>query len=65
MSESLSSRVCMLMVSNALDMSSDVMMVRFGGFLLLNPVVIVLFMGCSAVVVLCCFLNPCWNFWCL
>ena len=46
--------------SNALDMSSDVMIVRLGGLGSLKPVVIVLLMWWRAVTVECCFLKPCW-----
>ena len=51
------SRMWMLTVSNALDISSAVMIVRLGGLCELKPVVIMLFMLCSAVVVECCFLK--------
>ena len=44
--------VCMLTVSNALLMSSAIVNVRFGGLFWLNPVAIVLFMLCSAVLCL-------------
>ena len=37
------SRMLMSIVSNAFDMSSDVMIVRFGGFLWLKPLATVLF----------------------
>ena len=52
--------VCRLTVSNALLMSSAIAMVRCGGCFLLKPVVMVLFMWCSAVVVDLCYLKPCW-----
>ena len=51
--------VCMLTVSKALDMSRAVMIVRFGGFFVLKPCVIVLLMVCSAVIVEYCGLKPC------
>lgn len=47
------------MVSKALDMSIDVVIVRLAGFLLLKPEQMVLFMLWRAVAVECCFLNPC------
>ena len=53
-------RVCVFTVSNALDMSSATAIVRVGGFLLLNPCVMLLFSVCSAVEVECLALNPCW-----
>ena len=40
-------------MSNALDMSRAVAMVLWGGGFWLNPLVIILFMVCSAVVVEC------------
>ena len=40
-------------VSNALDMSSAIAIVLWGGCFLLNPVVIMLFIVCSAVLVEC------------
>ena len=49
----------MLTVSKAFDMSRATTTVRFGGFVLLKPWVMVLFSVCSAVVVECCFLKPC------
>ena len=51
--------VCMFTVSKALDMSRAVMIVRFGGFFVLKPCVIVLLMVCSAVIVEYCGLKPC------
>ena len=54
-------RSVMSTVSKALVMSSAVMIVRLGGFLVLKPVVIVLLMLCNAVSVECSFLKPCWN----
>ena len=53
---SLCSSLCILTVSNALDMSSAVIIVLCGGLFLLSPVVMML---CNAVVVECCFLKPC------
>ena len=44
----------------SLPQLSAVPIVRCGGLVVLNPVVIVLFMWCSAVVVDLCRLNPCW-----
>ena len=49
----------MLTVSNALLMSSATVIVRSGGLCWLNPVVMVLFMLCSAVLVEWLLLNPC------
>ena len=43
--------VCRFTVSNALVMSRAIASVLCGGFVWLNPVAIVLFMVCSAVVV--------------
>ena len=51
--------LCKWTVSKALDMSSAMVMVRFGGLRVLNPCVITLLMWCSAVVVDLCCLNPC------
>ena len=51
----------MLTVSNALVMSSDVMIVRMGGFLWLKPEATTLLILCSAVLVECSFLKPCWK----
>ena len=51
--------VWMFIVSKALVMSSEVMIVRCGGFFLLKPVMMVLLIWCRAVVVEWCFLNPC------
>ena len=48
-------------VSNALDVSRDVMIVRLGGFWRLKPVLMVFVMLCSAVIVEWCFLKPCWK----
>ena len=52
--------LCRWTVSNAFDMSSAMATVRLGGFFWLKPVVIMLLMVCSAVVVECCVLKPCW-----
>ena len=52
--------VCRCTVSNALLMSRAIAIVRCGGLFALNPVVMVLFMWCSAVVVDLCCLKPCW-----
>ena len=49
--------VCMFIVSKALLISSDTVIVRAGGAILLNPTV--LFSVCSAVTVECCVLYPC------
>ena len=56
---SLSIRVCMFTVSNALLMSNATAMVRVGGMVWLKPVATVLSMLCSAVFVECLVLNPC------
>ena len=56
---SLCVRVCMLTVSNALLISSATVIVRSGGLFWLNPVVMVLFMLCSAVLVEWLLLKPC------
>lgn len=52
--------LCRCTVSKALDMSNAMAMVLSGGLLLLNPVTMVLFILCSAVVVDLCCLKPCW-----
>ena len=52
-------RVWRWTVSNALLMSSAIAIVRCGGCFLLNPVVMMLFMWCSAVVVDLCCRKPC------
>ena len=52
--------VCRCTVSNTLLMSSAVAIVRCGGLFALNPVVMMLFMWCSAVMVDLCCLKPCW-----
>ena len=49
----------MLTVSNALLMSSDTVIVSYGGLLWLKPVAMVLFMLCSAVLVEWLLLKPC------
>ena len=51
--------VCMLTVSNALLTSSATVIVRSGGLFWLKPVVMVLFMLCSAVLVKWLLLKPC------
>ena len=51
--------VSMLTVSNALLMSSATVIVRSGGLFWSNPVAMVLFMLCSAVLVEWLFLKPC------
>ena len=53
------SSIGMSTVSKALDMSKTIMIVLFGGYLLLNPFVMIALSSCSAVIVECCFLNPC------
>ena len=53
--------VCMLTVSKAFDVSRATVMVLMGGFSWLNPLVIVLFISCRAVVVECLLLKPCWK----
>ena len=56
----LSVSLCRCTVSNALDMSSAMAIVRCGGLRWLSPVVMMLFMLCSAVLVERCCLKPCW-----
>lgn len=51
--------LCRLTVSKALDMSRATTTVLCGGFFLLKPCVMRLFMLCSAVFVLCLGLKPC------
>ena len=51
--------VCMFIVSKALLISGDIVIVRAGGAIWLNFFVTVLFSGCSAVTVECCVLYPC------
>ena len=51
--------VCMFTVSNALLMSSATLIERSGGLFWLNPVAMVLFMLCSAVLVEWLLLKPC------
>ena len=46
--------VCMFIVSKALLISSDTVIVRAGGIIRLNPFASVLFSVCSAVTVECC-----------
>ena len=46
-------------MSNFIDMSSAIAIVLSGGFFILNPVVVVLFIVCSAVVE-CFVLSQCW-----
>ena len=48
----------MFTVSNALLISNATVMVPSGGLSWLNPVAIVLFMHCIAIVVECCVLKP-------
>ena len=50
--------VCMFIVSKALLISSDTVIVRAGGDWL-NPFATVLFNVCSAITVECCVLYPC------
>ena len=57
---SLCSKVCRLTVSKALVISRAIVSVRLGGLCWLKPVVIMLFIVCSAVVVECFVRNPCW-----
>ena len=47
-------------MSKALDMSSAIVTVLWGGFCLLKPCVMVLFMVWRAVTVECFVLKPCW-----
>ena len=51
--------VCMFIVSKALLISSDTVIVRAGGAIWLNTFATVLFIVCSAVTVECCVLYPC------
>ena len=51
--------VCMFIVSKALLISSDTVIVRTGGAIWVNPFATVLFSVCSAVTVECCVLYPC------
>ena len=51
--------VCRCTVSKALDMSSAIVTVLWGGFCWLKPCVMVLFMVWSAVTVECLVLKPC------
>ena len=50
--------MCMFIVSKALFVSSDTMIVRAGEAIRLNPLATVLFNVCSAVNVECCLLYP-------
>ena len=51
--------VCMFIVSTALFMLSDTVIVRAGADIWLNPFATVLFSVCNAVTVECCILYPC------
>ena len=51
--------VCMFIVSKALLISSDTVIVRAGGAICLNSFATVLFSVCSAVTVECCVLYQC------
>ena len=51
--------VCMFIVSKALLISSDTLIVCAGGAVWFNPFATVLFSVCSAVTVECCVLYPC------
>ena len=51
--------VCMFIVSNALLISSDTVIIHTGGAIWLNHFATVLFNVCSAVTVECCVLYPC------
>ena len=55
--------LCKCTVSNGFDMSSAIAIVLSGGFFLLKPVVIVVFIICRAVIVKCFVLNPCCYMW--
>ena len=57
---SLCMSVCRFTVSNDFERSRAIATVLLGGFLLLKPLVIVLFISCNAVVVECLCLKPCW-----
>ena len=53
-------RVCMIIESKALLISSAIVIVRAGGGgIWMNPFATVLFTVCSAVTVACCVLSPC------
>ena len=52
--------VCRCTVSKAFDMSSAIVTVLWGGFCLLKPCVMVLFMVWRAVTVECFVRKPCW-----
>ena len=51
--------LCMFIVSKALLILSDTVIVRSGGAIWLNPFATVLFIVCSSVTVECCVLYPC------
>ena len=51
-------RVCILIVSKALPISSATVIARAGGAIWLNPFATVLFTVCSAVTVECCVVYP-------
>ena len=51
--------VCLSIVSKALLISSDTVIVRAAGAIWLNPFATVLFTVFSAVTVVCCVLYPC------
>ena len=51
--------VCMFLVSEALLISSDTVIVRASAAIWLNPYAKMLFNVCSAVTVECCVLYPC------
>ena len=50
--------VCMFIVSNALLISSAIVIVRTGGDVLFTPFATLLFNVCSAATVECCFVLP-------
>ena len=52
-------RVCMLIVSKGLLISSATVIVRAGGAIWLNPFATVLFSVCSTITVECSVLYPC------
>ena len=51
--------ICMCIVSKALVISSATVIVRAGGAIWLNPFATVLCSVCSAIIVKCCILHPC------
>ena len=51
--------MCMFIVSKALLISSDAVIVRAGEAIWLNPLATVLFNMCSTVTFECCVLYPC------